>query len=267
MSIVLSITFLQGSRCEELLPTSGSITRPKRPQTSTELWGQKFVALNGGPHFAFSPAVSFFASFGSVEEMDSAWKALSAGGQVLMELGRYPFSERFGWLQDRFGVSWQLNIGNGRKRISPFLMSVEKHHGKAEQAIDFYLTLFENSRILTLERYGAGDGEPEGTLKRASFSLDGAEFMAIDSKGEHAFTITPAISFEVDRLWESLSRGGEEQKCGWVTDKFGVTWQIVPTILGELLGDKDPKKSERVMKAMLQMVKLDIETLKKAYEG
>ncbi len=239
-----------------------------------QLEGQEFMALNGGPVFTFSPAISFFVSCKTQEEVDGLWKKLSGGGTVLMELNRYPFSERFGWVVDRFGVSWQLNLAAGKQKVTPFLMFVGEQHGKAEAAMNLYTSLFRNSGIIGIERYGAGGEEPEGTVKHAKFSLDGQEFMAMDSGREHPFGFTPAISFfvncktqeEVDSLWEKLSEGGEEQQCGWLRDRYGVSWQLVPTVLGEMLQDKDAEKSKRVMEAMLQMVKLDISGLKRAYE-
>lgn len=147
---------------------------------------------------------------------------------------------------------------------------------KAEEAVNFYTSIFKNSRIQRITRYGeAGakvSGRPKGTVMTVTFQLEGQEFMALN--GGPMFTFTEAVSFmvhcktqeEVDRLWGKLSEGGEEGPCGWLKDKFGLSWQIVPTVLGEMLQDKDPKKSERVMKALLQMKKIDIKSLKQAYE-
>lgn len=147
---------------------------------------------------------------------------------------------------------------------------------QAEEAANFYVTLFKNSRVGSVSRYGEEgariSGRPEGTAMTVTFELDGQEFMALN--GGPMFKFSPAISFivncgtqeEVDQLWEQLSEGGEKQQCGWLKDKYGVSWQIVPTVLGELMQDKDPIKSERVMKALLQMKNLDIEGLRRAYE-
>jgi predicted 3-demethylubiquinone-9 3-methyltransferase (glyoxalase superfamily) len=238
-----------------------------------QLDGQEFMALNGGPHFTFSPAISFFVNCETQPEIDELWDKLSEGGTVLMELDTYPFSEKFGWVADKFGVSWQLNRASRTQKIAPFFMYVGKQHGKAEEAIHFYISLFKHSSILNIERYGAGQEEPEGTVMHAVFSLNGQEFMAMDSNREHPFTFSPAISLfvncetqeEVDELWEKLSEGGEKEECGWLKDKYGVSWQIVPTVLGELMQDEDPEKSKRVMKTMLQMKKIDIKTLQEAY--
>jgi predicted 3-demethylubiquinone-9 3-methyltransferase (glyoxalase superfamily) len=240
-----------------------------------QLEGQDFYALNGGPEFSFTPAVSFFVNCETQEEIDGLWKNLSEGGTVLMELNKYLFSEKFGWVLDQFGVSWQLNLASSMQKITPFLMFVGKQQGKAEDAINFYTSIFNNSSIISMERYGTGEDEHEGTVKRAKFLLNGQEFMAIDSNRPHPFTFTPAISFfvncktqeEVDELWNRLLDGGESQGPGWIKDKYGLSWQIVPAILGELLNDPNPEKSQRVMNAMLQMEKLDIEKLKHAYKG
>lgn len=159
-------------------------------------------------------------------------------------------------------------IQNNRQKITPFLW----FDTNAEEAIDLYTSLFKNSKIVNVSRYGeAGPGQA-GTVMTATFTLDGQAFMALNGGPE--FTFTEAISFfvncetqeEVDELWEKLSEGGEKGQCGWLKDKFGVSWQIVPTALGELLGDKDPEKAKRVLEAMLQMHKIDIGKLKQAYE-
>jgi predicted 3-demethylubiquinone-9 3-methyltransferase (glyoxalase superfamily) len=236
------------------------------------LGGQEFIALNGGPEFSFTPAVSFFLNCETQQEIDGIWEKLGEGGSVLMELGEYPFSDRFGWLADKFCVSWQVNLKSRTQKITPFLMFVGEQHGKAEEAMNLYMSLFERSRIVSFERYDEGEEAPEGTVKHAAFLLDGQEFMAIDSNYDHQFTFTPAISFfvncetqeDVDKLWDTFADGGEKQPCGWVTDRYGVTWQVVPTVLGELLQDEDPEKVKRVMQAMLQMQKLDIKTLQEA---
>ncbi len=238
-----------------------------------QLAGQKFVALNGGPEFNFTPAISFFVSCETKEEIDELWQKLSDGGEVLMPLDTYPFSEKFGWLNDKYGVSWQLMLASSPQIITPFLMFVGEQQGKAEEAVNFYRSLFENSSIIHIERYGENQGEPEGSVMHARFSLGGQEFMAMDSSREHAFTFTESISFlvncetqeEVDELWEKFTTGGEEGPCGWLKDKYGVSWQIVPAVLTEMLADKDAGKAERVMQAMLKMKKIDIEDLRKAY--
>jgi predicted 3-demethylubiquinone-9 3-methyltransferase (glyoxalase superfamily) len=242
---------------------------------SFELEGLNFTALNGGPQFKFTPAISFFVYCETEEKIDERFKQLSEGGEILMPLQKYPFSDKFGWVKDKFGVSWQLILAtSATQKIIPFLTFVGAQHGKAEEAINFYTSLFENSSIIRIERYGPGGEEPEGSIVHATFSLNGQELMAMESAGEHSFSFNEAISFfincesqaEVDELWEKLSAVPEAEQCGWLKDKYGVSWQIVPTALGELLSGPDPEKSQRVMQAMLQMKKIDIKTLEEAYE-
>jgi predicted 3-demethylubiquinone-9 3-methyltransferase (glyoxalase superfamily) len=152
------------------------------------------------------------------------------------------------------------------QKITPFLW----FDGKAEAAMNFYISIFKNSKTIRVTRYGEAGPGPKGTVMAATFQLDGQEFFALN--GGPQFTFSPAISFfvncdtqqEVDELWEKLSEGGEKQRCGWLKDKFGVSWQIVPTVLGQMLQDKDSEKSKRVMNAMLRMDKIDIESLKQA---
>jgi predicted 3-demethylubiquinone-9 3-methyltransferase (glyoxalase superfamily) len=153
------------------------------------------------------------------------------------------------------------------QKITPFLW----FNDQAEEAMNFYASIFKNSKIGSINRYGEEGPGPKGKVMSASFQLDGQEFMALN--GGPVFTFTPAISFfvdcatqaEVDELWEKLSEGGEKGQCGWLKDKYGLSWQIVPSALGEMLQDKDAEKSRRVMNAMLQMEKIDIEGLKRAY--
>jgi len=154
------------------------------------------------------------------------------------------------------------------QKITPFLW----FDSKAEEAANFYVSVFKNSKIVSIMRYGEAGPGPKGSVMSATFQLDGQDFIALN--GGPMFTFSPAISFfvncesqeEVDKLWEKLSEGGGKQRCGWLKDKYGVSWQIIPTVLGQLLQDKDREKSQRVMNAMLQMDKLDITTLKQAYE-
>ena len=145
-------------------------------------------------------------------------------------------------------------------------------NNQAEEAVNFYVSIFRNSKIVSTSRYGEGGPGPKGSITSATFLLEGQEFIALNG-GPH-FTFADGISLfvncktqeEVDELWEKLSEGGEKGPCGWLKDKYGLSWQVIPTALGQLLGDKDPNKSQRVMQAMLQMSRIDIETLRRAYE-
>jgi len=238
-----------------------------------ELNGYEFIDLNAGPMFTFTPAISFFVDCESVKELDDLWSILADGGSVLMELDKYPFSERYGWVADKFGVSWQLMLSNTPLSISPSLLFVGEQKGKAEAAMEFYTSQFPNSKIQQVERYGEGDQDPAGTVKYASFQLNGQQFIAMDSHFDHQFGFSAAISLfvkcrtqeEIDRYWNKLSAGGREGRCGWLEDQYGVSWQIVPPVLGEMLGDPDREKARRAMDAMMKMNKIIIKDLEQAY--
>jgi predicted 3-demethylubiquinone-9 3-methyltransferase (glyoxalase superfamily) len=254
---------------------SGIPGEPGKVFTATfQLEDQQFYALNGGPMYRFTPAVSFFVSCERKEEIDRLWNTLGEDGKVLMPLNKYPFSEKFGWVQDKFGLSWQLNLTGERQKIAPCLMFVKEQTGKAEEAMNFYTSLFKNSKVLSVAHFGAGEGGVDGTVKHGAFSLDGEEFIAMDGGMDHDYTFTPATSFfvncttqeEVDYFWNKLSVGGRHDRCGWLTDKYGVSWQIIPDTLGKLLYDKDPAKSKRVMDAMMKMSKIEIKGLQDAYD-
>jgi predicted 3-demethylubiquinone-9 3-methyltransferase (glyoxalase superfamily) len=154
------------------------------------------------------------------------------------------------------------------QKITPFLW----FDGKAEEAVNFYTSVFKNAKKGKIARYGEGGPGPNGSVMTVEFELEGQEFVALNGGPE--FTFSPAISFwvrcdtqkEIDEMWEALSRDGKKEQCGWLKDKYGVSWQIVPTLLGEMLQDKDPTKARRVMEAMMQMTKIDIEALKRAYD-
>lgn len=235
------------------------------------LEGQDFAAINGGPVFEINPSVSFFVSCDTIGEIDGLWEKLSKDGTVLLKLSEYSFSERFGWLKDKFGVTWQLMLVGSEQKITTFLTFTGNQYGKAEEAINFYISLFRNSRIIHIDRYSEGEAGREGTVKNAKFSLDGIEFMAIDAAGEHQFHFNPAISLvvkcrtqeELDFFWDKLSDGGEEkaQQCGWLQDRYGLSWQVIPAELHRIMSDQDSGRSERVMEALLKMKKIDIRTL------
>lgn len=239
---------------------------------SFQLNGQEFIALNGGPVFKFTPSISFFVNCKTEKETDELWEKFSNGGTVLMKLNAYPFSKKFGWIQDKFGLSWQLNFTGSEQEISPLLMFTGAQHGKAEEAMNFYTSLFKEAAIKKVYRYEAGEPGEQGKVKHATFSLAGEDFMAMDSNFEHAFSFTPAVSFfvycetqkEIDFFWGKLAQGGKEVECGWLEDKFGISWQIVPTVLFKLLNNPDHERAKRAMQAMLKMKKLDIATLEGA---
>jgi predicted 3-demethylubiquinone-9 3-methyltransferase (glyoxalase superfamily) len=234
---------------------------------------QKFMCLNGGPIFKFNPSISIFVVCESEAEIDRAWKKLLEGGAVMMPLDKYPWSEKYGWLKDKFGLTWQLSYGQlteVSQKFTPSLMFTEEVHGEAEKAMGFYTGIFENSEIKNIMRYEEGDHDTIGTIKHAQFRLDKNIFMATDSGFAHGFTFNEAVSFvvecetqhEIDFYWEALSNGGQQSECGWLKDRFGVSWQIVPAILGILMND--PEKKDQVLQAVMKMKKFDIETLLQA---
>ena len=253
---------------------------------SFQLAGQSFMAISAGPLFKFNPSVSFFVNFDPSRDpdarnnLDRMWEKLSEGGTALMPLDKYPFSERFGWVQDKYGLSWQLILtdpeGEERPFIVPSLMFVGDVAGQAEEAIRHYLSVFKNSRMGLIAHYGAGqEPDKEGTVMFADFMLEGQWFAAIDSAHEHQFAFNEAISFlvecgsqeEINYYWERLSAVPEAEQCGWLKDKFGVSWQISSTALREMLTNGTREQVDRVTQAFLPMKKLDVAELEKAYEG
>jgi predicted 3-demethylubiquinone-9 3-methyltransferase (glyoxalase superfamily) len=261
-----------------------TITLPDTPSgdadvVTIELAGQEFMLLSAGPLFVFNPSISFVVACKTKEEVDALWAKLSEGGTALMELAAYPFSEWFGWTQDKYGLSWQIMMVGDREikqKITPMMLFVGDVCGKAEEAINFYTSVFHDAAIGDITRYGAGEGpDTEGTIKHASFSLEGRAFAAMDSAHKHMFAFNEAISFivrcenqaEIDYYWEKLSAVPEAEQCGWLKDKFGVSWQVVPTAMDKMYEEQDPEKMARVTEAFLKMKKFDLATLEQAAEG
>lgn len=235
--------------------------------------GQRFMCLNGGPEFKINPSISFYVICKSEEEIDRLWKSFIDGGSVLMPLDKYEWSSKYGWVSDRYGVNWQLSyagIEDVSQKISPVLMFTGDQCGRAEEALQFYISIFRNSKVKGIARYLKGEHDVEGTVKHAQFILDNKIFMSMDSSYSHQFSFNEAVSLviecetqeEIDYYWDRLTEGGEEVQCGWLKDKFGVSWQVVPAMLGHLMSDSS--RAERVMKEVLKMKKLDIEKLIKA---
>ena len=253
---------------------------------SFELWGQKFMAISAGPYFKFNPSVSFMVNFDQSrdkdesEEINVVWDKLSEGGTVLMPLEKYPFSERYGWIQDKYGLSWQLLLTNPedeeRPAIVPSLLFVGDKYGKAEEAINYYLSIFKNSEQGLIARYPKGmEPDKEGTIMFSDFMLENQWFAAMDSAHEHNFSFNEAVSFmaycdtqeEIDNYWDKLSSVPEAEQCGWLKDKFGVSWQIVPSEMEEMMTSSTPEQIASVNSAVLKMKKLDLAELQKAYKN
>lgn len=243
-----------------------------------ELAGQEFMLLSAGPLFKFTPAVSFLIACSSVAEVERLWGKLIENGAALMELGAYPFSEKYGWLIDKYGLSWQvMYMGDFeiKQKITPTLMFVGDQCGNAEEAIRFYTTVFEHSSIGHILRYGenAAPDKPN-TIQHVDFVLENQTFAAMDSAYEHNFTFNEAISLmvmcdtqeEIDYYWDKLSAVPEAEQCGWLKDKYGFSWQIVPRVMNEMMQTKDAAKLAQVTEAFLKMKKFNIAELIKAYE-
>jgi predicted 3-demethylubiquinone-9 3-methyltransferase (glyoxalase superfamily) len=252
---------------------------------SFELAGQPFMAISAGPLFKFNPSVSFFLNFDPSKDkdarknLDTTWEKLSEGGTPLMPLDKYPFSERYGWIQDKYGLSWQLILTNpeGEERpfIVPSLLFVGDVCGKAEAASDFYLSVFNNTKRGLIARYPKGaEPDKEGTIMFTDFMIENQWFAAMDSAHEHKFAFNEAISFlvscenqkEIDYYWEKLSAVPSAEQCGWLKDKYGLSWQVHPAALDEMLQRGTKEQIARVTQAFLQMKKFDLAELQKAYE-
>jgi predicted 3-demethylubiquinone-9 3-methyltransferase (glyoxalase superfamily) len=242
-----------------------------------KLAGQDFMAISAGPYFKFNPSISLFVVFDNESEIDAVWKKLIDGGKALMPYQTYPWAHKYGWLQDKYGLSWQLSWSENHKleqKITPLLMFTKGVAGKAKDAIADYTSIFPNSKTDMLVPYEKGDGDNVGFVKHARFTLCGQHFMAMDSSRQHDFSFNEAISLvvncdtqeEIDSYWEKLSAVPEAEQCGWLKDKYGVSWQIVPTVMNEMMSSGNKEKIARVTQAFLKMKKFDIKTLQNAFE-
>lgn len=244
-----------------------------------EIFGEQLMFLNGGPMFSPNPSISFFVVLKSKEAVDQAWKVLGENGKVLMPLDSYDWSEYYGWIQDEMGVNWQLAYGKldeVGQSLSPTLMFTGAQAGKAREALNLYTSIFKPSEIVGVLPYGKRDEDEEGMVKHAMFRLNEYVLMAMDSTLNHDFVFDEGISLvvtcdnqkEVDRYWEALTaNGGQESQCGWLKDPFGVSWQIIPKVLLEMMNNPDPKKRQRVVEAFMPMKKFDISALEQAYDA
>lgn len=237
-----------------------------------ELDGNRIMGLNGGPKYTINPSISFFVTCSTIEETNALWGKLVEGGKAMMQIDKYPWSERYGWLQDKFGMTWQISVVNSsedKPQIRPSMLFTGKQFGRGEEAINFYSKVFSNVSTNVLMHYEAGDANA-GKLMYSEFNIDKRSMIAMDGPGEHAYTFNEGVSFvvtcenqqEIDHYWNEFTNGGEESMCGWCKDKFGVSWQIVPHNIGNLLSD--PVKGGAATQAMLKMRKLDMAVLENA---
>lgn len=262
----------------EKTPFPSESTKPGTIQQGEfNLDGCQFCAFDAGPMFKFNPSVSFFAVFETDNEVDIVWNKLIEGGEALMPLESYDWSERYGWVTDRFGLSWQLmkgELSDVGQRITPLIMYSGAQRGNAEEAMNHYISIFKNSSSNGVAKYEANDPGPEGMVKHAQCRLAGQTFMVMDNGTKNDIPFTEAISFlvnckdqtEVDHFWDTFTEEGNESVCGWLKDKFGVSWQIIPEFLSEKMKENKPEKEQKLMAAISQMKKLDVAKLKEAYD-
>lgn len=261
----------------------GKITADTPVVMNIELFGQKLMLLNGGPHFKTNPSVSFMVICSTEDEVQKYWDKLIDEGMAFMALDSYSWSKKYGWVQDKYGVTWQLFLGDKlvSQKIVPTMMFIHQNNGKAMEAMEFYTKTFPNSNIGNILRYGdGGEGhpisEPAENIQHAQFTIDGYSFYCMDNSYDHQFDFNEGISIvimtddqaETDHLWNTLiSDGGRESMCGWLKDRYGLSWQIVPKRLIELMNDSDPSKAQKVVQAMMKMQKIVIQELEEAYNS
>lgn len=230
---------------------------------------QTFLGLNGGTEFQFTPAISFFVDCETDEQFTRVWTTLIRQGKKLMPVQEYPFSKKFGWLEDKYGVSWQINLSGKKQSIAPAFMFHDDAYKKAEEAMNFWMDTFGNAQIESYER------NEDCSIKQALFSIHGQPFRVMDNAMHHEFDFSMATSFsvdckdqqEIDYLWERLTTDGKEWPCGWMEDKYGICWQTGGVLLEKYTDTTDVKRANRVMQAMYQMKKIDLSILKEAYDG
>ncbi|MCT4314740.1 VOC family protein [Elizabethkingia anophelis] len=257
----------------------GKITVDTPVVINIELFGQKLMLLNAGPQFEKNPSISFLINCASEEDVQHYWDQLSEGGMVLMELDSYPWSKKYGWIKDKYGTTWQLYFGEMQEqRLVPTLIFMHRNNGKAMEAMEFYTSTFPESKIEGVLKYkdGGENGEDPENVQHAQFVINNYMLSCMDSSLDHKFDFNEGISLvimtndqkETDHLWNTLiSGGGRESMCGWLKDRYGVSWQIVPKTLIELMNDTDPAKSQKVVQAMLKMQKIIIADLETAYNS
>lgn len=258
----------------------GTITADTPVVMNIDLFGQKLMLLNGGPHFEKNASVSFMVICDTENELQQYWDQLLEGGMALMPLDSYPWSKKYGWVRDRFGTTWQLFLGEkaDEQKLVPTLMFIHQNNGKAREAMEFYTQTFPNSKIGNILQYKDG-GEPNEipeNVQHAHFVIDGYNLFCMDNSYDHPFDFNEGISMvimtdnqeETDHLWNTLiSGGGRESMCGWLKDKYGFSWQIVPKKLIQLMNDADQGKAQQVVQAMMKMQKIIIKDLEEAYNA
>ncbi len=235
------------------------------------LAGKRFMHLNGGPEFKINPSISFFYNVDTEAEIDQMWAKLTEGGQVMMPLNSYPWSSKYGWVADKFGVNWQLMLDHvSGDKVYPNMMFTGDNNGKAAEAIEYYTSIFPDSKTVRVSPYGEGGADTAEHLSYAQFQLCNQAYGAMDSSHMHAFQFNEGVSHliiadsqeEIDYYWDHLTQGGKPGKCGWLQDRYGVSWQVVPSCLGKFMNN--PVTAPKATYAFLQMSKFIIADLEKA---
>ncbi len=244
-----------------------------------QLEGMKFSSISAGPYFEFNPSVSLMIGCDSVEEVDRLYNELIKDGFELMPLGEYPFSKRYAWISDQYGLNWQLMYDENRNehaKIRPNLLFTEEMCGKAMEAIEYYHSVFPDSTIGHINHYAEGEAQdPKAEINYGELTIGETEFVVMDHGYGGDFSFNEAISFmvvcedqeEIDYYWDKLSFVPEAEQCGWVKDQFGVSWQIVPSNLNEIMMQGTKEEVQRITQAFLQMKKFDLKALEEARLG
>lgn len=258
------------------------ITLNNTPSGDTEvvsfkLSGQKFMAISAGPFFKLNESISLFAYCESDENIEKVYRNLCENGKVIFPLDKYDWSPKYAWVVDKFGLSWQLDVEkiNNQQKFLPAFLFVNDKVLKVKEAAEYYCSVFPNSKVLMEYPYDKSAGLPDGSLLFAQFRLADCLFNAMSGQGEHKFDFNEAISFvvncdtqeEIDYYWEKLSAVPEAEQCGWCKDKYGVSWQITPAILGEMMSKGSREQVDRVTQAFLLMKKFNVAKLEKAFKG
>lgn len=243
------------------------------------LAGLSFSAISAGPYFALNPAISLMVACESQEEVEHLYEQLKDGASILMPLMEYPFSKCYVWLQDKYGLNWQLMLTDEAKKvpkIRPSLLFAGDACGKAQEAMDYYATVFPNTNISLVNQYHPGEANDErAKVNYAEIEIKGTSFVAMDHGAGGDFTFNEAFSFmvpcenqeEIDYYWKKLSYVPEAEQCGWLKDKFGISWQITPAHMDEVFVNGTPEEAKRVTEAFLKMKKFDLAKLERARLG
>ncbi len=240
--------------------------------------GQPIMLLNGGSTFKPNPSISIMVMCETAEEVEKYYNELAPKGKILMDLGSYPWSEKYAWISDEYNISWQFYLLNEKpeQKYVPTLMYIQENNGKCREAMNLYTSVFPNSKINGIKEHPEAAGELKGMVAHADFSINDYLLYAMDGGTNHQFNFTEGVSLvvmtddqqETDMYWNALTaNGGQESMCGWLKDPYGVSWQITPKRLIELTNDENPDKAKKVFNAMLKMKKIIIADLETAYNS